>query len=328
MKAIAYNTYGPPDVLHVAEVPKPTPKDNEILIKVRAAEATKTDCEMRSLKFSVKWFAWPMRLFLGVIKPKNPILGGYFSGEVVAVGKDVTKFKPGDEIFGNTGFTFGAYGEYLCLPDKRTLALKPKNISFAEAAAVPLGGFNALHFMRKAKIKPNEMVLVNGAGGSIGLFGVQIAKSMGAKVTGVDHTIKLDLLRQAGADHVVDYTSGDFFASGERYDVIFDMVAGSSYAGCIAALNPGGRYLKGNPRFADMLRSVGTNLFSKKSASFAFANETQEELLALAAMLKDGQITSIVDKVFPMEQAAEAHRLVETEQRLGMIVIKMDQRRA
>ncbi len=323
MKAIVYRKYGPPEVLDLEEVEKPQPKDNELLIRVRAAEATKTDCEMRSFEFAVKWFWLPLRLAVGVLRPRKPILGGYFAGEVVGAGKDVTKFTTGDEIFGSSGLRFGAYGEYMCLPESNTLALKPANQSFEEAAAVLLGGLNALHFMRRAKIKPDEKVLINGAGASIGTFALQIAKVMGAEVTAVDSGLKSEMLRAIGADHVFDYEKEDFTAGGQTYDVIFDMVAGSSYARCIASLNPQGRYLKGNPRISDMLRSLFTNWFSGKSASFAFAGETEEELLALKAMIEDGQIKSVIDRIYPMEEVREAHRRVETEQRLGIVVLSI-----
>ena len=324
MKAVVYTKYGPPDVLHIEEVNKPTPANNEVLIKVHAAEATKADCEMRSFKFAVKWFWLPLRIGLGITKPRRQILGGYFSGVVESVGKDVTKFKPGDQVFGCTQLRLGAYGEYLCLPDSYTIVPKPNNLSFAEAAAVPLGALNALHFMTKANIQNGDKVLVNGAGGSIGTFAVQIAKVMGAEVTAVDSTIKQDMLRSIGADHFIDYSKEDFTTSGERYDVIFSMVAGSSYSDCMKALRPKGRYLMGNPKLSDMLRSVLTSLLTDKQAIFAFAGEKEEELLALKDMIEAGKIKPVVDKVYPMEQAAEAHRRVETEQRLGIIVISID----
>jgi len=321
MKAITYTNYGPPDVLQLKEVGQPIPKDDEILIRVRAAEATKADCEMRSFKFAVKWFWLPLRMALGVRKPRRQILGGYFSGEIEACGKDVTNFSAGEQVFGAAGLRLGAYGEYVALPASYTIVAKPGTMSFAEAAAVPLGGLNALHFMRRAKIQAGEKVLINGAGGSIGTHAVQIAKSMGAEVTAVDSTIKEDMLRRIGADHFINYTKGDFADSGQTYDVILDMVAGNSYTASIKALNPNGRYFTGNPRLSVMLRSVFTTRFTNKTASFAFAGETKDELLALKEMIEDGRIESIVDKVFPMEQAAEAHRRVETEQRLGAIVI-------
>lgn len=323
MKAIVYTKYGSPDVLQVKKVDKPKPKDDEVLIKVQAAEATKADCEMRSFNLPVKWFWLPLRIAMGLTRPKKQILGGYFAGEVDSVGKDVSKFKTGDQIFGATGLRLGAYGEYMCLPASYTLVPKPNNMSFEEAAAVPLGGLNALHFLRKANIRKGEEVLINGAGGSIGTFGVQIAKAMGAEVTAVDSTIKEGLLRRIGADHFIDYTKEDFTIGEQTFDVIFDMVANSSYSGCVNALNPKGRYLMANPRISDMIRSVLTSIFTDKSAIFIFAGEKEEELLALKEMIEEGKIKPIVDKIYPLEQATEAHLRVETEQRLGPIVISV-----
>ena len=323
MKGIVYTKYGSPDVLQLKEVEKPAPRDNEVLIKVHAAEATKADCELRSFNFQVKWFWLPLRMTMGLIKPKKQILGGYFAGEVESVGKDVSKFKEGDQIFGTTKVRFGAYSEYVCLPDSYTLVPKPHNVSFEEAATVPLGGLNALHFLRKANLRKGEKVLVNGAGGSIGTYGVQIAKAMGAEVTAVDSTIKEEMLRRIGADHYFDYTKNDFTKSRKTYDVVFDMVAKNSYSQCVKALNPKGRYLMANPRISDMLRSVLTSTFTDKTAIFVFAGEKEEELLALKKMIEEGQINPLVDKIYTLDQAAEAHRRVETEQRLGPVVISV-----
>ncbi len=324
MKAIVYEKYGSPDVLQVKQVEKPEPADNEIRVRIHAVEATKADCEMRSFHFAVKWFWLPLRIALGMTKPKKRILGGYFAGVVDAVGKDVSKFKPGDPVFGATRLLFGAYGEYACLPSSYTIVPKPHNMSFAEAAAVPLGGLNALHFMRKANIREGEKVLINGAGGSIGTFAVQIAKTMGAEVSAVDSGIKEAMLRRTGADHFFDYARQDFTRSGQTYDVVFNMVARSSYSSCVKALNPGGRYLMGNPRLSDMLRSIVTSRLTDKTATFAFAGEKEEELLALKEMIEAGKIKSIVDKIYLPEEAAEAHRRVESEKRLGIVVISMD----
>ena len=324
MKAIVYENYGSPEVLHVKEVEKPVPKDNEVLIKVHAAEVTKADCEMRSFNFQVKWFWLPLRTALGLIKPKRQVLGGYFAGEVESIGKDVSKFNKGDQVFGATKLRLGAYGEYVSLPASYTVVPKPYNMSFEEAAAVPLGGLNALHFLRKANIQNGEKVLVNGAGGSIGTFAVQIAKTMGAEVTAVDSTIKEEILRQIGVDHFFDYSKEDFTKSGQTYDVIFSMVAKSSYSKCIKALNHKGRYLMANPRISDMIRSVLTSMFSDKNAIFVFAGEEEEELLVLKEMIEEGKIKSIVDKIYPSEKAGEAHRRVETEQRLGAVVISVE----
>ena len=323
MKAIVYTKYGAADVLHLQQMAIPVPDDNEIRIRVHAVEATKADCEMRSFKFAVKWFWLPLRLAFGIIRPKKQILGGYFAGEVDAVGTNVTKFASGDHVFGTAGLRFGAYGEYLCLPASYTIMPKPHNMSFEAAAAVPLGGLNALHFMRKANIQSGEKVLINGAGGSIGTFAVQIAKTMGAEVTAVDSAIKEEMLRRIGADHFIDYAREDFTKNGQTYDVIFNMVAGSSYSNCVNSLDPGGRYLIGNPRLIDMLRAVVTSRFSDKTALFAFAGETEDELLTLKDMIEAGKIESVVDKIYAAEQATEAHRRVETEQRLGIVIIRM-----
>lgn len=321
MKAIVYSEYGPADVLRLKEIEKPVPRDDEILIRVHAAEATKADCELRSFKFAVKWFWLPLRIAMGISKPKKPVLGGYFSGEVEAIGKSVDWFNEGDEVFGTTGLRLGAYAEYLCLPASYTILPKPQNISHAEAAAVPLGGLNALHFLRKANIKTGEKVLINGAGGSIGSFAVQIAKSMGAEVTAVDSGIKEDMLRSIGADYFIDYGKQDFHKNGQSYDVIFNMIAGYSFSACMNALKPGGRYLMGNPRLSDMLRSVFTYRFSDRKAIFAFAGETAEELTALKDMIQADKIKAAIDKIYPLAQATEAHRRVETEQRLGVVVL-------
>lgn len=323
MKAIVYTQYGGPEVLQLKEVEKPAPKDHEVLIKVHAAEVTKSDCELRSFKFPVKWFWLPLRIAMGITKPKRQVLGGYFAGEVESTGRDVTKFTKGDLVFGSTGLRMGAYGEYIALSGNNTIVPKPTNISFEEAAAVPLGGLNALHFLRRANIREGEKILINGAGGSIGIFGVQIAKLMGAEVTAVDSAIKEEMLRGIGADHFINYQDQNFTKSGQKYDVIFDMVANSSYSGCVRTLAPKGRYLMGNPRISDMLKSLFTTKLTDKTVIFAFAGEKEEELFALKEMIEEGKIKSVVDKIFSMDQAANAHRRVETEQRLGAIVISI-----
>lgn len=321
MKAITYSRYGPPEVLQLEEIEAPAPGDDEVLIRVRAAEATKADCELRSFRFAVQWFWLPLRLAAGITRPRRRVLGGYFSGVVEALGRRVTRLAVGDEVFGCAGFGQGAYAEFLTVPEHAPVIAKPSSMSFEEAAAVPLGGLNALHFMRLAQVAPGERVLVNGAGGSIGAHGVQIAKALGAEVTAVDSAIKEPLLRRLGVDHFVDYTREDFTTLGATYDVVFDMVARSSYAGCVSVLGPGGRYLKGNPRLSDMLRSVWTTRFADKTVRVAFAPETQEALGELRGMIEDGRIVSIVDRVYPMDRAVEAHRRVETEERAGAIVL-------
>ncbi len=323
MKAIVYREYGGPDVLRLEEVDEPKPDNGEILIRVRAVEVTKSDCELRSFRFPVKWLWLPLRLGLGVLRPRRPIPGIYFSGEVEAVGEAVTQFEPGEAVYGSSQLRLGAYAQFLCVPASFTVVPKPANLTFEEAAAVPLGGMNALHFMRRAEIRAGETVLVNGAGGSIGTFAVQIAKTMGAEVTAVDGAHKEEMLRRLGADRFIDYAAEDFAAGGEAYDVVFNMVARRSFSSCMAALNPGGRYLTANPKLSDMLRSALPGNPSGKKALFAFARETPEELRDLTAMIQQGKLTATVDRTFPMERVAEAHRRVETEQRLGSIVLTL-----
>jgi NADPH:quinone reductase-like Zn-dependent oxidoreductase len=259
MKAVTYTRYGPPEVLQISAVAKPTPKPNEILIRVRAAEATKSDCELRSFNYAVKWFWLPLRLALGVRRPRRRVLGCYFAGEIESAGSAVEGLAPGDPVFGSTLIRAGSYAEYLVVPARFPLARKPRTMTFAEAAALPLGGLNALHFMRLANVGQDEQVLVNGAGGSIGSYAVQIAKAMGAHVTAVDRGDKESGVRALGADDFIDYTARDFTRDKGLYDVVFDMVPDSSYSGCIGVLKPDGRYLCGNPMLLSMLRCTLTN---------------------------------------------------------------------
>ena len=326
MKAIVFSEYGSSDVLRIEEVKRPEPKDDEVLIKVHSTEVTKADCEMRSFNFAVKWFWLPLRLIFGVFKPKKQILGGYFSGEIEEIGTNVSNFKIGDQVFGSARMRLGAYGEYMCLPADYTIVKKPTNISYEEAAAVPLGGLNALHFMRKANIRDGDEVLINGAGGSIGTFAVQIAKSMGAEVTAVDSSIKEKMLREIGVDYFVDYAKENIANQGRKYDVIFNMVANSCYSDLVKLLKPNGRYLMGNPKLTDILRSVFTTKSSDKLAIFAFAGEKVEELTTLKDLIEEGKIKSTVDKVYSVNQISEAHQRVETENRIGIVVLSFDRK--
>ncbi|WP_273286272.1 NAD(P)-dependent alcohol dehydrogenase [Reinekea forsetii] len=323
MKAIIYRQYGAAEVLQLADRPTPSPLANEVLIRVHAAEATKSDCELRSFHFPVQWFWLPLRLALGIRKPKRQILGGYFAGQITQVGAAVQNLAPGERVFGSSQLRFGAYGEYLCLPSDYTLATIPDGLSYAEAAAVPLGGLNALHFMDRAGIQAGEHVLINGAGGSIGTYAVQIAKQRGAQVTAVDSGTKAALLRGLGADRVIDYRQTDFRQSPASYDVILDMVASSPYGRTMRALRPKGRYLMANPTLLKMLQSVVTSIFSSQRALFAFAGETRAELHCLQQMLSTGELKAVVDRVYPMSEAVDAHRRVESEQRLGSVVIQI-----
>ncbi|MAT85075.1 MAG: NAD(P)-dependent alcohol dehydrogenase [Gammaproteobacteria bacterium] len=323
MKAITCRRYGPPDVLRLEELPRPEPGDDEVLIRVRAVEATKGDCELRGFRFAVKWFWLPLRLVMGVRRPRRPVPGGYFAGVVERVGRAVQTLSPGDEVVGCTNLRFGAYAEYLCLPARYPLAPKPAAMSFEAAAALPLGGLNAHHFLKLAGLAAGEHLLVNGAGGSIGAYGIQIAKALGAEVTAVDRGYKADGLKTLGAEHVLDCDRDDFTAGGARFDVVFDMVPGSRYRDCLAVLKPGGRYVIGNPGLGKLLRAAWTSRFGGHRVGAAFAPETREQLEALIALVEDGRISSIVDTVHPLESAAAAHRQVEAERRVGAVVLSI-----
>ena len=329
MKAITWTKYGPPNVLRLSEVAKPAPKDDQVLIRIVAATVTAGDTEMRNLKFPF-YLSFLMRLFVGLIKPSRiTILGMELAGEIEAVGKAVTRFKVGDQIFGTTGFGFGAYAEYICLPAESSdmaavLAVKPANISFAEAAAVPTGGLEALHFLKKADIRDSQKVLIYGSGGSIGTFAVQLAKHFGAEVTSVDSAPKLDMLRSIGADHVIDYTTTDFTDNGISYDVIFDVVGKSSFSGSINSLTKNGRYLIANPKLSYLLRSVLISMTSSKKVIIGAANQKLEHLLFLRELIEAGVLKSVIDRSYPLEQIVEAHRYVETGRKKGNVVIALE----
>ena len=325
MKAIIWTEYGPPDVLQLKEVEKPAPKDNEVLVRIYATTVTAGDCEQRSLKLPF-WHALPMRAYVGLKRPKRiTILGMDLAGEIESVGKDVKRFRKGDQVFAATGFVrMGAYAEYICLPEKPeegALAIKPVNMTYEEAAAVPNGGLEALCFLRQGNVQSGQKVLLNGAGGTIGTFAVQIAKSFGAKVTGVDNTGKLDMLRSIGADHVIDYTQEDFTKKGETYDFILDVVGKSSFSGSIRSLEQNGRYLIANPGPSQMVRGRWTSLISSKKVIFGAAHLRTEDLIFLKELIEAGKLKSVIDRTYPLEQIVEAHRYVETGHKKGNVVI-------
>jgi 2-desacetyl-2-hydroxyethyl bacteriochlorophyllide A dehydrogenase len=322
MKAIIWTKYGAPDVLQLKEIEKPTPKDNEVLIRVCAATVTAGDCEARAFKFSMMFWL-PLRIMLGIIRPRIQILGQELAGEIEAVGKDVKRFKEGDHVFAATGPGFGGYAEYRCLPEKYAIAIKPNNMTFEEATTVPIG-IDSLHFIRKGKIQSGEKVLINGAGGSIGTFAVQLAKYFGAEVTAVDSTAKLEMLRSIGADYVIDYTKEDFTRRGEAYDVIFDVVGGSSFSRCVKSLNKNGRYLLANPRLLLMVRGLWTSLTSSKKVKTGLASYKAEDLVFLKELIESGKLKTVIDRQYPLEETAEAHRYVETGQKKGNVVITVE----
>jgi NADPH:quinone reductase-like Zn-dependent oxidoreductase len=327
LKAIVWTKYGPADGLQLKEVEKPVPGDNEVLIRIYATTVTAGDCEIRTLKIPFL-YRLPMRIYVGLRKPERlTILGQELAGEIESVGKKVKLFKPGDRVFATTGFGMGAYAEYICLPEEPeegALAIKPANMTYEEAAAVPTGGLEALHFLRKGNIQKGQKVLINGAGGSIGTFGVQLARYFGAEVTGVDSTGKLDALRSIGADQVIDYTREDFTKNGEPYDVIFDVVGKSPFSRSKKSLKQNGRYLLANPGLLQMIRGLWTSKTSSKKVIFGTASQKTEDLIFLKELIEAGKIKTVIDRCYPLEQTAEAHRYVEEGHKKGNVVITVE----
>jgi NADPH:quinone reductase-like Zn-dependent oxidoreductase len=324
VKAIVCTKYGPPEVLQLKEVEKPIPRDNDVLIRVHAATVTKGDCELRSLKLPTLWKLF-IRIGFGFRAPRRKILGQELSGEIESVGSSVTRFKKGDQVFANTGLHLGAYAEYDCLPETGLIATKPANMSYEEAAAVPVGGLHSLHFLRKANIQSGQQVLIIGAAGTIGTIAVQLAKYYGAEVTGVDSTEKLGVLRYLDADRVIDYTKEDFTRSGEKYDLIFDTVGKSPYSRSVRSLKEGGSYLLGNPGLSRQIRAPWTSRASGKKVIGGTLSYKTQDLVFLKELIEAGKIRSVIDRRYPLEQTAEAHRYVDTGQKTGNVVVTVGQ---
>lgn len=325
MKAAVYHQYGPPDVLRVEAVEKPAPKDNEVLIRVCATTVTAGDWRARSLKVPSPIFWLPTRVVLGLRRPKRSILGTELAGEIEAVGKGVTLFERGDQVFASTGLRLGANAEYTCLPEQGVVARKPVNVTYEEAAAVPFGALTALFFLRdKGNIRGGQRVLVYGASGGIGTFAVQLARYFGAEVTGVCSTTNLEMVKSLGADWVIDYTTEDFTRNGRTYDIVFDTVGKTSFSRCRNSLKQEGRYLVAVFGLQELLQMLWTTMVGSKKVIGGVTNEKSEDLVFLKELIEAGKIRSVIDRRYPLEQIAEAHGYVEKGHKKGNVVIILD----
>ena len=316
MKAIVYESYGRPEVLQLKEVEKPTPKANEVLVRIYATAVNSGDVRMR------KADPWAVRLMLGLIRPKIRILGVVLAGEIEAVGKDVTLFKEGDSVYGMTGMSFGAYAEYKCLPEDGVLAIKPASLTYKEAAAIPFGGNTALHFLRKAKIQAGQKVLIYGASGAVGTSAVQLAKYFGAEVTGVCSTANVAMVKSLGADKVIDYNKEDFSKNGEAYDIVFDTVGRSPFSGSLKSLKKNGYYLRVvHMSLSPVIRGLWTSLTSSKKVIGGVATEKAENLIFLNSLIEAAQLKPVIDRTYPIEEIVEAHEYVEKGHKKGNVMI-------
>jgi len=318
MKAIVYKKYGQPDVLHIEEVEKPLPRDNEVLIRIHATVVTSGDIRLR------KADPFIARFFNGLTKPKNTILGVNFAGKVEETGKDVTQFKKGDEVYGSTTLGFGSYAEYVCVLEDGVLVKKPDKITFQEAAAVPFGALASLYFLRKANIQKGQNVLIYGASGSLGTAAIQLAKYFGAYVTGLCSTANLELVKSLGADNVIDYKKEDFKKINQAWDIIFDTVGRSPFFACVKKLNEKGIYLRSvHISLPSLVRGLWTNLTSNKKVIGGMAIESKEELLFINKLIESEKYKPVIDKSYSFEQISEAHRYVEKGHKKGNVVITL-----
>jgi NADPH:quinone reductase-like Zn-dependent oxidoreductase len=325
MKAIVATKYGPPEVLELIEVAKPAPSDNEVLVKVYATTVTAGDSRVRS--FTVPLSFWlPARITLGLRKPKKAIPGMVLAGEIESVGKEVKRFKKGDQVYAYDITRLSTYAEYACVLETSALSLKPSTVTYEEAAAIPFGGITALHFLKKGKIHSGQQVLIYGASGSVGTFAVQLAKHFGAEVTAVCSTANVGLVNSLGADHVIDYTKEDFTRSGETYDIIFDTVGKSSLSGCLGSLKKDGIYLQAVAGPALLVQMQWASMVSGKTLIGGTAVPKMEDLMILKELVEAGKIKPVVDRCYPLEHMVEAHRYVDQGHKKGNVVITVEHR--
>jgi NADPH:quinone reductase-like Zn-dependent oxidoreductase len=330
MRAIVYAKFGTPTVLHVAEVPMPTPKNDEVLVRVHATTVAYGDLAARNFKnisrreFNMPWALLLLsRLYFGFNTPRVQILGSEFSGEVVGVGKHVSRFRPGHQVFGYLGQRMGAYAEYLCIPQGQALAMKPANMSHEQAACVPYGAMMATSLLRSAHLKPGQRVLIIGASGSIGSAALQLAKVSGTHVTAVCHTSRLEYVRALGAHHVIGYDTQDFTQNGETYDLIFDVLGKSDFSRCRSSLTPTGIYFPVSFKTKALFQMLWTKLTSRKRVVCSLARESLVGLVFVKQLIEEGKYTSIVDRVYSMEQAGQAHSYAQSGERKASVVISL-----
>lgn len=328
MKAVVYTKYGSPDVLHLTERPKPTLKDDEVLIRIRATSVNFGDSlarrfnEITPRTFSMPAPLWlPTRLFFGWRKPKRHILGAELAGDIEAIGNSVTQFKVGDAVFAYRGPSFGGNAEYIAVKENSLVALKPENMTYEEAATIPYGAITALNLLRQAHIQAGQRVLINGASGGIGSYALQLAKHYGAEVTGVCGTLRMDFVKSLGADHVIDYSKEDFTQSGQKYDLIMDILGKSSFARVKNSLTTNGRYMLASFKMNHLFQMLWTSRMSSKKVVCALSGEKQADLVAVKELVESGAIKTAVDRCFPLEETAEAHRYYESGQRRGNVVV-------
>jgi NADPH:quinone reductase-like Zn-dependent oxidoreductase len=322
MRAIVYEKYGPPEVLQLKEVEKPTPKDNEVLIKTYAVTVTSGDWRVRSLNVPTG-FGLIIRLVFGVFKPKQPILGSELAGVIESIGKDVNKFQVGDQVFAFSDAAMGCYAEYKCMPEDGAIAFKPANLSYEEAAALSFGGTTALDFLRRGKLQSGERILVNGASGGVGTAAVQLARHFGAEVTGVCSTANIELVKSLGASHVIDYTQEDFTQNGETYDVIIDTTGTAPFSRSQVSLKEEGRLLMVLAGLPDMLKILWVLMTSSKKVIAGPVATGAEDLRFLAELAAAGEFKPVIDRRYPFEQMVEAHRYVDTGRKKGNVIVTL-----
>jgi NADPH:quinone reductase-like Zn-dependent oxidoreductase len=326
VKAVLHTQYGSPDLLRFQEVDKPAPKDNEVLIRVHATSVSTGDCNMRNFTFVTKSMLPMAKLMFGIGKPwKVRILGTELAGEVVRTGKDVTRFKMGDRVFGSTGMAAGGHAQYACLPEKGALAIKPDSLSWEEAVAIPFGANTALYYLRDlGKIQAGHKLLIIGASGSIGSAGVQLAKYFGATVTAVCSGANLELVKSLGADKVIDYTKEDFTKHAETYDLIFDVVGATTFDRCQNSLKLKGIFLACIMGLKDMLRALWTSITARKKMRGGVAINNLERMTFIAELAAAGKLKPVIDRSYPLEQIAEAFKHVERGHKKGNVVIAVE----